>query len=241
MRCLSPQSAFKATPRPRRNRLREIPLCRQKLTEDRRYYFRNRYYSPAMGRFTGRDGIRMYYFQIQQYWGFDNTPFVMKDFDGNIARPPRPDESVCDAYPSSGSNCKDQNCNESCPSKRYDDYPVKARFHCKNFVRKFKANPSVVGVAKCLAAAENNKCGSYGKCKERMKCRLNAHVSCYAKNWFTDPFKNPGLYNDRGEFSPHLNFPEGAWQFGFDEVFPPWRQYYSEKLLGRGIACGDLD
>jgi hypothetical protein len=144
--------------------------------------------------FVGNDGVNR--------WDRLGLMFGVEPIDhgwGPGVAPPLPDSNP-PQQPPSYNIIASSTCSYSIPvsdcecdggTKVQDTYPERAKEICIDFVKLYQASVVVLSTANCLVAAENNDCQKYTCCKERNKCRLKAHVACYAKAGFVPIFGLP--------------------------------------------------
>ncbi|MCP4021874.1 MAG: RHS repeat-associated core domain-containing protein [Desulfobacteraceae bacterium] len=166
------------------------------------HYNYHRYYDPQLGRYITPDpiglegGINTFVYSL-------NNPINRIDKSG--MKSVMVGYGVCGGYAEFfGSKCT-RDCEEV-----DDTYPERAYAICIDFMNKYDNSWRVLGVGRCLVG-EEAKCQGYECCAQRNKCRFNAHMKCYAKYAFVDPF-NP--------FGP--GFPDGGPELGWSELLPDW-------------------
>ena len=124
-------------------------------------------------------------------------------------------QAICDGYPSPATKCIRNGVSTE------DDYPIKAKEICKDFMKMFSKTAGqfnrAKGVARCLVAAEPG-CQKPTCCKERNACRFEAHVKCYAVNNFTDPWWE----SDTPWDPTNPKMPKGAHELGWESLLPDW-------------------
>jgi hypothetical protein len=179
------------------------------------------FYNPETGRWLNRDpieeggGYNLYGFvgnnPISE---FDPNGQWYPGFPGKPQLPPMPPID-CSGYSRlGGASCKD------CGKVRQDNYPQQAQSFCEGFKAIYSGSSqqgNAACVASCLTRAENGCQSKYQDCDRRNCCRLLAHVKCYAQCFFVGPI-----------IPPFDGAPPGAWDFGWNELFPACKSLLPE-------------
>ena len=136
------------------------------------YFYRNRYYDPALKRFVSRDPIGLAGGHNEHaYVGGD--PVSLTDPSGldNPGMGPAPDKpgmfpgpSACEYY--------EKKCKDSCGE---DKYACEAKQCCESFGDNFLSNCT----RKCLIDQDKGACSKLSG-KKRDSCRKQEHYFCYA-------------------------------------------------------------
>ncbi len=189
-------------------------------------YYNYRHYSPALGRFLSRDpieergGLNLYAFcgnnslkQVdylgQAAPGIDISIAIRDLID--LINSTRVDNGAAHSYCERYSRYIDATCCRDGVEEQ-DNYVLKARNMCHDFVNMYSKNGKVIEavecVAKCLSDAEDESM-KISSCEDRNSLRLINHVKCYASCGFF-------LTDMRYE----IGTPPGGWDMGFNEMLP---------------------
>ena len=189
-------------------------------------YYNYRHYSPADGRWISRDpiqeqgGLNLYAFcgnnslkQVdylgQAAPGIDISIAIRDLID--LINSTRVDNGAAHSYCERYSRYIDATCCRDGVEEQ-DNYVLKARNMCHDFVNMYSKNGKVIEavecVAKCLSDAEDESM-KISSCEDRNSLRLINHVKCYASCGFF-------LTDMRYE----IGTPPGGWDMGFNEMLP---------------------
>ena len=189
-------------------------------------YYNYRHYSPTTARWLSRDpieergGLNLYAFcgnnslkQVdylgQAAPGIDISIAIRDLID--LINSTRVDNGAAHSYCERYSRYIDATCCRDGVEEQ-DNYVLKARNMCHDFVNMYSKNGKVIEavecVAKCLSDAEDESM-KISSCEDRNSLRLINHVKCYASCGFF-------LTDMRYE----IGTPPGGWDMGFNEMLP---------------------